>query len=114
MGGMEKMISPLPPLWLLISVVGCIWTYCGLIAIRWDRYGCKIQYDFLPMITFILWWIVIPAYWHSRPPKPWRITDPRPSAAERVRLAEQRSMELERECGLVFDEVILLPGYVGT
>jgi hypothetical protein len=90
---------------------GCfVWTYFGLVALRWDRHLGGTPADF-SMLVFLLWWIVVLVYWRVRPSKPWRITDPPPSAAERVKLAQERSEVMERECGLVFDEVVLLPGY---
>jgi hypothetical protein len=107
----------MPADWVLASGAGAIvWTYLGLIAARWDQYNCPAAWLLgsrwlYRVVTFLVWWIVIPIYWSVRPPKSWRITDPPPSAVERVKLAQERSETMERECGLVFDEVVLLPGY---
>ena len=101
-------MSPLA--WVLASAGVVVWVYLGFVAWRWDRYESPGQ-DLLIECLF-LWFIVFLAA-SKRPRCPWLAWEPKPpkpTPLERRQAAEARSIALEREAGLEFDGIFLMPG----
>lgn len=100
------------PWWGWIAI-GVAWVYLGFVAWRWDRYESSLLgTESVFMCCLLLWPLAFVGIAH-RPRRPWLAREPRPSATERVVAAQARSLELEREAGLEFDGIFLLPDKAG-